>query len=178
MSLNTGSKISAVVCSVMVIIGLAAVRHPGQLRTSRRGQAFIAQAEACRRVPYRCFAGRATVGIGSTGDVVMTKRYTDDEIADRWFSDMYTAETCVNRYFNGRLMPQFPFEAMTSAALNVGCTDLRWNKKHHHVTQIYREAQTQHWTAMCHHLPDFRYSAGHPVLLKRRLREEAWCLQH
>lgn len=176
MSQRVGGIVSAAVCSVMVIIGLTAVRHPGELRTSQRGQAFIANEEGCRREPYRCAADRPTVGIGSTNNVIMSKRYTDEDIAERWFQDMLTAENCVNQYFNGRLMPQYPFEAMTSAVLNVGCFQLRHNQKTQRATGIYQEAQAQNWPAMCHRIPDFRYSAGKPILLGRRLREEAWCL--
>lgn len=171
------TRITGAVCSVAVIIGLSVQLHPDKLRSSPEGQALIGNEEGCRRDPYCDGVGVLTVGMGSTGHVE-NRRYSDEEIATRWVKDVAGAEDCVNRYFQGKDMPQRPFEAMTSLVVNVGCYGVRWNRKAVRPTQIYREAQAGDWVAMCHRIPDFPYSGGKPVLAARRAREEAWCLGH
>nr|VXZ85952.1 Phage-related lysozyme (muraminidase) [Klebsiella pneumoniae] len=66
-----------------------------------------------------------TVGIGSTGGVE-NREYSNREIARRWINDLQRAENCINNNFHGADMPQLTFEAMTDAALNLGCTGLMW----------------------------------------------------
>lgn len=164
------------VCSVAAIAGLVIQFYPNEIRTSKEGLMLIGNAEGCRRDPYKCPAGRLTVGLGSTGHVIPGKRYSDEEIARLWVYDIKDAEDCVNRYFQGKQMPQRPFEAMTSLVFNVGCYGVRWNRKDVRPTQIYQEAQAGNWRAMCYRITDFSYSAGQPILRPRREKEKAWCL--
>lgn len=168
--------VGGAVCSIAVIAGLVVELYPADIRTSKEGLMLIGNAEGCRRDPYKCPANRLTVGVGSTGDVTPGKCYTDEEIAQLWVRDIKDAEDCVNRYFNGKHMPQRAFEAMTSLVFNVGCYGVRWNRKKNQATQIYREAQAGNWSAMCYRMTDFSYSAGKPILRPRREEEVAWCL--
>lgn len=163
------------VCSVALITGIVVSQYPDQLRTSADGLRLIGDEEGCRRDPYQCPAGALTTGIGSTGRVE-NRRYTDEEIAQRWVADIAGAENCVNRYFRGKDMPQRAFEAMTSAAFNLGCYRLRWNQRAARPTLIQRAAQHSDWQVMCRRLPEFKYAGGKPMLEQRRIREMQWCL--
>ncbi|MGL5344816.1 MAG: lysozyme [Plesiomonas sp.] len=165
------------VCSVSIIAGLVVELYPNEVRTSQEGLLLIGNAEGCRRDPYLCPANRLTVGLGSTHNVQREKRYSDAEIAQLWVYDIKDAEDCVNRYFNGKNMPQRPFEAMTSLVFNVGCYGVRWNRKAARPTGIYQQAQAGNWAAMCNRIPDFENSGGKPILRSRRIKETAWCLQ-
>lgn len=75
----------------------------------------------------------------------------------------------------------FTFEAMTDAALNLGCTGLMWftdKNGRKQRTTIWKHAQARQWPQMCNRLTDFvnvggKRSAG---LVNRRNDFKAWCL--
>ncbi|MDM8794735.1 glycoside hydrolase family protein, partial [Klebsiella pneumoniae] len=72
-------------------------------------------------------------------------------------------------------------EAMTDAALNLGCTGLMWftdKNGRKQRTTIWKHAQARQWPQMCNRLTDFvnvggKRSAG---LVNRRNDFKAWCL--
>lgn len=168
-------------CSIAAIVALGITLSPGALRTTPEGQQKIAGWEDCRNTPYYCTAGVLTVGIGSTGRVEK-REYSDSEIAGRWINDMRHAENCINQNFEGGHMPQYAFEAMTDAALNVGCTGLMWftdSQKRKQRTTIWKKAQAHEWQAMCNRLTDFVNSGGKRSqgLVNRRADFKAWCLR-
>lgn len=175
-------KRKAVTCAVTVIIGLMGVKYAGEIRTSEKGLALIGNAESCRRDPYVCPAGKLTAGIGSTTSINPHHFYSDDEIALMWAEDVKTAERCVNRNFNGREMNQNQFDAMTSAAFNMGCLHLIWYTDRVNgqrlKTTLWRNAQTRQWGAMCGRLRDFVNAGGVKLagLVKRRDAEAKLCL--
>ncbi|MBG6242218.1 MAG: lysozyme [Candidatus Symbiopectobacterium sp. Dall1.0] len=168
-------------CSIALIVALGVTLSPGTLRTSPEAQQKTARWEDCRQSAYYCPAGVLTVGIGSAGNV-QQRAYSNDEIARRWVNDMQRAENCINSRFEGQAMPQSPFEAMTDAAFNVGCTGLMWftnaqgSKQR---TTIWKHAQVHEWVAMCGRLTDFVNSAGKRStgLVDRRIDFKAWCLR-
>lgn len=164
-----------IVCTVGVIIGLVQTYHP-EIRTSEAGLEIIGNAEGCRRDPYQCPADVLTVGIGSTeagGEKIDPKRiYSDEEIAKRWAKDLALAEACVNRYGNGRYMPQGAFEAMTSLTFNVGCGAMRKSS----LFRLANESGYSH--AMCDQFRRWVYAGGKKLrgLEIRRERERTLCL--
>lgn len=158
-------------CAIPVIVALGLALAP-ELRTSEEAQNKIAGWEDCRTVPYKCSAGVMTVGMGSTG-AVENREYSNEEIARRWVDDLRRAETCVNKNFEGALMPQSVFEAMTDAAYNVGCTGLMWftdRQGRKQRTTIWRNAQAHAWPGVCDRLGDFVNSGGKKLtgLVNRR----------
>ena len=98
---------------------------PGSVRTSKKGsrKLQVGKTAAARLITARRRV--LTVGIGSTGGVE-NREYSNQEIARRWINDLQRAENCINNNFHGADMPQLTFEAMTDAALNLGCTGLMW----------------------------------------------------
>ncbi|MCL8067724.1 lysozyme, partial [Pasteurella multocida] len=83
-----GKKISA--CLVAMIIAVVMSDYSNEIRTGERGLEIIGNAEGCAREPYRCPADVLTVGIGSTelsGLQIERKKYSDEEIAQRWVND-------------------------------------------------------------------------------------------
>lgn len=175
-------KRKAITCAVVTIIGLMGVKYAGEIRTSANGLALIGDAESCRRDPYICPAGKMTAGIGSTTAIDSRHIYNDAEIAQMWVEDIKTAERCINRNFNGRDMNQNQFDAMTSAAFNMGCLNLIWYTERKSgkrlKTTLWRYAQAHQWGAMCGRLGDFVNAGGVPLngLVKRRDAETKLCL--
>ncbi|KMK50653.1 glycoside hydrolase [[Actinobacillus] muris] len=165
---------AAVVCGVSAIIGLVQLSHP-DLRISQAGMAIIGNAEGCRRDPYQCPADVLTVGIGSTaagGEPIDPNRlYTNQEIADRWAKDLRTAEQCVNRYANGKTLPQGVFDALTSITFNVGCGAMR-------KSTMFRKANAGDYLGACNELPKWVYAGGKKLrgLEIRREKEKRLCL--
>lgn len=167
--------IGGAICSIAVIITAVMQRHP-ELHISQQGLELIGNAEGCRTQPYYCSAGVLTVGIGSTAasgePITPHKRYTEQEIADRWVKDIAIAENCVNQYANGHRLPQGAFDALTSITFNVGCGKL----KH---SQLFKLAKQGDIVAMCQQFKRWIYAGGQrlPGLEKRREKETARCLQ-
>ncbi|WP_416054001.1 lysozyme [Pectobacterium parmentieri] len=156
-----------VVCSVGVIIGI--VLDNGQVRTNKSGLELIGNAESCRRDPYVCPAGVLTDGLGNTHNVYAGK--TDEQIARDWEQNILDAERCVNRYANGKDLPQGAFDAATSIAFNAGCGTMQKST----MFQLFRAGDV---SAACEQFPRWVYGGGKklPGLVIRRDRERALCL--
>ncbi len=79
-------------CAVASIIAIVLSKNDGQIRTGQRGLEIIGNAEGCMLDPYKCPADVLTVGIGSTEasglKIERNKRYTEQEIAERWVYDL------------------------------------------------------------------------------------------
>lgn len=165
----------AVVCSVSAIIGIVSTQFADEVRTSPQGLEIIGNAEGCRRDPYQCPADVLTVGIGSTAasgePIDPKKRYSDEEIAERWVKDLKIAERCVNRFANGVNVPQSVFDAATSLTFNVGCGAVK------HST-MYRKMKAKDYVGACNELPRWVYAGGKKLrgLEIRRAKEKALCL--
>lgn len=178
---NTKKTAAGAVCAVSVIIGLVLGMDSG-IRTNKAGLELIGNAESCRRDPYMCPAMVFTAGVGSTKNIE-SRRYSDPEIAKMWIDDIKTAERCVNDKFNGKAMNGNQFDAMTSAAFNMGCNGLsfyRDKKGVKHQTTISKLANAGDFNGMCYRLPDFVNAGG--VKLKglelRRAKEMALCTKN
>ncbi|WP_424410071.1 lysozyme [Pasteurella sp. PK-2025] len=162
------------VCVVASIIAIVLSKNNGQIRTGQRGLEIIGNAEGCMLEPYKCPADVLTVGIGSTelsGLQIERKRYSDEEIAERWVHDIQVAEKCVNDWANGESLPQGAFEAVTSLAFNVGCGKLKYST-------LFKHARNGNIKAMCDQFPRWKYSGGKVLrgLEIRRQKERELCL--
>lgn len=172
--LKTAGK-AAGVCSVGAIIVLTLAQFGSEFRTSPQGLEIIGNAEGCRREPYHCSADVLTVGIGSTsasGEMVEpNRRYSDEEIAERWAKDIKIAERCVNQYANGYYLPQGVFDAATSLTFNVGCGAVR-------KSTMFRKLNRGDYVGACDELRKWVYAGGRKLrgLEIRRERERELCL--
>ncbi|MFC1079600.1 lysozyme [Pasteurella multocida] len=165
-------KITA--CSIAMIIAVVMSDYSNEIRTGERGLEIIGNAEGCAREPYRCPADVLTVGIGSTelsGLQIERKKYSDEEIAQRWVNDIKVAEKCVNDWANGKNLPQGAFEAIVSITFNVGCSKLK------HST-LFKHAKNGDIQAMCDQFPRWKYANGKVLrgLEIRRQKERELCL--
>lgn len=162
-------------CAVTAIVALVTANYGDRIRTTERGLTIIGDAEGCVRVPYKCPAGYLTYGIGTaeTGGekIIKSKVYTEQEIAESWVRNIETAEACVNRYANGKQLPQGAFEAATSITFNTGCAKMRRSA-------LFEYARQGDITAMCGQFNRWIYAGGKvlPGLVKRRQQETALCL--
>ncbi|MDP0021079.1 lysozyme, partial [Glaesserella parasuis] len=107
----------------------------------------------------------------ATSGKIERKIYSDKEIADRWAKDLAEAERCVNRYANGKKMPQGAFDALTSITFNAGCGTMR------HST-LFKLANQGYSPAMCEQFSRWVYANGKKLrgLEIRREKEKALCL--
>lgn len=167
--------VAGISCSIALAIVAVKTHHP-EIRTSAKGLEIIGNAEGCRRDPYQCPSDVLTVGIGSTEyggqEIDPNRLYSDKEIADRWAHDLAIAERCVNRYGNGRHLPQGAFDAMTSLTFNVGCGAMR-------KSSLFRMANEIGYShTMCDQFRRWVYAGGKKLrgLEIRREKERALCL--
>ncbi|MCK3658566.1 glycoside hydrolase [Pasteurellaceae bacterium Pebbles2] len=162
-------------CSVLAIIALVKLDYSEQIRTTEAGLKIIGNAEGCVRQPYKCPADVLTYGIGTaetSGEkIIQGKVYSDEEIAKSWVKNIKIAEQCVNRYANGKQLPQGAFEAATSLTFNVGCSAVK-------NSTLFRYARQGDIQAMCNQFPRWVYSGGKVLrgLEIRRQQEKARCL--
>ena len=170
MSLKKTAKVTGSVCAVSTIIAIVLAMDTG-LRINQEGLELIGNAEACRREPYMCPARILTVGIGSTSKVKY-RRYTDEEIAEMWITDLRAAEECVNKYANGRRMTDNQLSAITSFTFNVGCGAMQRST-------LARYAKREQWPQMCGELHKWVYIGKEKSngLINRRGKEFELCIK-
>ena len=170
MSLKKTAKVTGSVCAVSTIIAIVLAMDTG-LRINQEGLELIGNAESCRRDPYMCPARILTVGIGSTGKVE-NRRYTDEEIAEMWITDIRAAEKCVNKYANGQRMTDNQLSAITSFTFNVGCGALQ-------KSTLARYAKREQWPQMCGELYKWVYIGKEKSngLINRRGKEFELCIK-
>lgn len=163
------------ICSITVVAGLMYAQFGGELRLSPAGAMIIGDAEGCRRDPYKCPADVLTVGVGSTaasGEKIDPKRrYTDLEIAERWKNDIKVAENCVDRFANGRKLPQSVFDSAVSITFNVGCGTVS-------KSTMFKHLRAGNYVQACNEFPRWVYAGGRKLqgLVVRREKEKALCL--
>lgn len=92
-----------------------------KVNISEEGLYHLIGAEGYSKTTYRDQAGVATVGVGSTINVIMGKLYTEGELAKRLADDVITAERCLLRNVKVDLT-QGEWDAYTSFVFNVGCS--------------------------------------------------------
>ncbi|MCD1124829.1 lysozyme [Jinshanibacter sp. LJY008] len=157
----------------MTIIAIVMTTFSGDIRTSQEGLKLIGNAEGCKAQPYLCPAGVMTVGVGSTtGNIEPGKKYSDEEIAKRWVSDIKEAEQCVNQFANGKGLPQGTFDAFTSITFNVGCTAMK-------KSTLFKYSRSGKIKDACFELTRWVYAGGKklPGLVTRRDGELHLCLR-
>lgn len=169
LKLNKKSGAAGVVCSVGTIIAI--VINAGHVRTNERGLELIGNAESCRRDPYVCPAGVLTDGMGNTHGVKPGTIKNDQQIAAEWEKNILDAETCVNRYANGKKLPDDTFSAAVSVTFRTGCGNMRSST----MFSLFRKGDLQ---AACYQFPRWVYGGGRtlPGLVTRAGKEEALCL--
>lgn len=160
---------SGIVCSVMAIIAI--VVSNGQVRTNQRGLELIGNAESCRRDPYVCPAGVLTDGMGNTHGVVRGTIKNDQQIAKEWEANILDAESCVNRYGNGRNLSDNTFSAAVSVTFRSGCGNMR-------SSQMFTLFRSGSITAACNQFTRWVWGGGKvlPGLVTRAGNEKALCL--
>lgn len=162
-------------CSVAAVIHIVMTKpNNADLRISQKGLEIIGNAEGCRTHPYYCPANILTVGIGSTAysQPIQSKRsYSLEEIAERWIKDIKAAEDCVNRFANGKILPQGAFDALVSITFNVGCGKLKQST-------LFKIANNGYHPNLCNQLGRWVYSGGKKLagLEIRRKKEIQLCL--
>nr|WP_209732079.1 lysozyme [Cronobacter sakazakii] len=154
-------------CSVAAAIIL--VLAGGNVRTNQEGLELIGNAEGCRVNPYVCPAGVLTDGIGNTHGVRYGK--TMEQIAAEWEKNILDAESCVNRYANGRNLSDDTFSAAVSVTFRAGCGNMRSST----MFSLFRKGDLK---AACNQFPRWIYGGGRvlPGLVTRAGKEEALCL--
>jgi len=183
-------KVISAVCSVPTVVGglFTAINegtadYPLRVR-EEFVRDYIGKFEGCRSQSYLDTGGLETVGIGSThfncGKIITGKIYSNEEIAKRLNKDLWVAEQCVNKYFNGANLPQNKFEAMVDFTFNLGCTKAIGTTK---MTGIRRYALLGDYKKMCNEQMKWvkgRNKKGELVtiqgLYNRRKEVTEWCL--
>lgn len=157
------------VCSVAAIIAIV-ISH-GHVLTNQRGLELIGNAESCRRDPYVCPAGVLTNGIGNTHNVRPGVRLSDEQIAATWEKNILDAESCVNRYGNGRNLNDNVFSAAVSVTFRSGCGNLR-------NSQMFSLLRNGNISAACNQFTRWVWGGGKvlPGLVTRAGKEKALCL--
>lgn len=160
---------AGIVCSVAAIIAI--VLGNGHVRTNERGLELIGNAESCRRDPYVCPAGVLTDGMGNTHGVKPGTVKNDQQIAAEWEKNILNAESCVNRYANGRNLSDDTFSAAVSVTFRAGCGNMRSST----MFSLFRKGDLK---AACNQFPRWIYGGGRvlPGLVIRAGKEEALCL--
>ncbi|MGN8073787.1 lysozyme [Enterobacter sp. 22104] len=168
---NKKAGAAGIVCSVAAIIAI--VLGNGHVRTNERGLELIGNAESCRRDPYVCPAGVLTDGMGNTHGVKPGTVKNDQQIAAEWEKNILDAESCVNRYANGKNLSDDTFSAVTSITFNVGCPTMKQST----MFALFRE-QKSAWPSACNQFPRWVYAGKTilPGLVKRRDAEKQLCL--
>ncbi len=169
LKLSKKSGAAGIVCSVATIIAI--VMNAGHVRTNERGLELIGNAESCRRDPYVCPAGVLTDGMGNTHGVKPGTIKNDQQIAAEWEKNILDAESCVNRYANGRKLPDNTFSAAVSVTFRAGCGNMRNST----MFTLFRGGDLK---AACYQFPRWVYGGGRvlPGLVTRAGNEEALCL--
>ncbi|MCM7880591.1 lysozyme [Enterobacter asburiae] len=171
LKLSKKSGAAGIVCSVGTIIAI--VMNAGHVRTNERGLELIGNAESCRRDPYVCPAGVLTDGMGNTHGVKLGTVKSDQQIAVEWEKNILDAESCVNRYANGKNLSDNTFSAVTSITFNVGCPTMKQST----MFALFREHKSA-WPSACNQFPRWVYAGKTilPGLVKRRDAEKQLCL--
>lgn len=157
-------------CGVMSIIAILVSN--GVVRTSEPGLELIGDAESCQRDPYVCPAGVLSDGIGNTHGVKPGVKKSDAQIAADWQRNILQAESCVNKYANGKTLNQGQFDAVTSITFNAGCSQMQ-------KSTMFRMFRDGKFTEACNQFPRWVYGGGKklPGLVIRREKEKAMCLK-
>ncbi|HCB1630596.1 lysozyme [Enterobacter kobei] len=166
---NKKAGAAGIVCSVAAIIAI--VLGNGHVRTNERGLELIGNAESCRRDPYVCPAGVLTDGMGNTHGVKPGTVKNDQQIAAEWEKNIRDAESCVNRYANGRKLSDDTFSAAVSVTFRAGCGNMRGST----MFSLFRSDDVK---AACYQFTRWVYGGGRvlPGLVTRAGKEEALCL--
>lgn len=178
------------VCSVGVVAGIFAERQNNGtltypvLYSAEAIEHLTGKWEGCRTKPYKDTGGLWTQGIGHLcGKMKPTETMTLEQIADVLNKDIYHAEQCVLKNFNGQRLTKGQREALTDFVFNLGCVKASTNSSGR-MTKIRTLALTGQHKEMCNAFLNWSYGKnekGEMVriqgLYARRLDEQKWCLK-
>lgn len=122
----------------------------GQCKISPAGLDILLDVEGCRLRPYKCSAGKTTVGVGSTFNVDPNQDITNEEAAARLNRDVGYFERCVNQRLPTATLAQGQCDAYILNAYNRGCAG--WQK-----STAASEAEKGHRVASCKALLAVRF---------------------
>lgn len=186
----TKRMIALGVCSVGAVAGIFAERQLSGtltypvLYSAEAVEHLTGKWEGCRTKAYKDTGGLWTQGIGHLcGRLKPTETMTLEQVVDVLNKDLYTAEQCVLKNFNGGKLTQGQREALTDFVFNVGCAKASINSSGK-MTKIRAYALTGRYNAMCNEFLSWAYGKnekGEMVringLYARRLDEQKWCLK-
>lgn len=178
------------ICSAGAVAGIFAERQLNNTLTypvtysAEAVEHLTGKWEGCRTKPYKDTGGLWTQGIGHLcGRMKPTETMTVEQVAEVLNKDLYIAEQCVIKNFNGDKLSKGQREALTDFVFNVGCNKASstGNKR---MTKIRTLALTGKYKEMCNSFLDWSYGKnekGKMVridgLYARRLDEQKWCLK-
>lgn len=121
---------TAIACSLGAImsayVALVEPPMPGDMQLSSNGLAELIGLEGCQRNPYKCSAGKPTIGVGHTGEDVRSNSPTisNAKVAENLRKDIRKFEWCVNRRISAD-MTQSQFDSYVLFAFNLGCESFK-----------------------------------------------------
>ncbi len=137
------------------------------MRTSESGLALIRQFEGLRLSAYRCPAGIATIGYGSTAGVQMGQTITSERAEELLREDVRQFEAAVSRLVKVPLT-QGQFDALASFAFNLGAKSLE-------KSTLLRLLNAGDYSGAAAQFDRWVYASGKKLsgLVKRRAAERA-----
>lgn len=176
------------VCAVSAVVGyMEQQRVDGTLKypiqySAEATEHLTGKWEGCRTKRYKDTGSLDTVGVGHLCQKdTPTGTLTIAQIAELLNKDLYTAEQCVMKNFNGKALTKGQREALTDFAFNLGCAKATKNRNGS-MTKIRRYALTQQYDKMCDEFLNWSYgrnAKGEMVriqgLYNRRLDQQKWC---
>lgn len=188
MKITRNRIIALGICSVGAVAGILGERQlHGTLEypllySAEAIEHLTGKWEGCRTKAYKDTGGLWTQGIGHLcGRLKPTETLTLEQVADLLNKDLYTAEQCVLKRFNGAELTKGQREALTDFAFNVGCAKASSNSNGR-MTTIRMYALTGQYDKMCDEFLRWSYGRnekGEMVriqgLYNRRLDQQKWC---
>lgn len=143
------------------------------MKSSTNCIAIIKAAEGFSSIPYRCPAGVATIGFGSTRDTdgkAITMQHppiTEQQAANIMASTLVTYEDAVKRYVTVPLT-QNQFDALVDFAYNCGAQNLR-------TSTLLKKLNAGDYNGAAEQFIYWIYGGGKklPGLVKRRMAERS-----
>ncbi|MGF7452579.1 lysozyme [Pasteurella bettyae] len=141
-----------------------------RLKTTESGRNFIKKEEGIRLIAYNDGVNIYTIGIGHTGYVDGIKikpgmKITKEKAEALFIEDLSKIEEVIN---NAVIVPlnQNQFDALVSLVFNIGGGNFR-------KSTLLRKLNVKDYKGSAEQFLAWKYAGGKPILLSRRLREQA-----
>lgn len=172
--------------ALMAILAQKLATGTLQYETLYTPEAYMhtAKWEGCRTKPYKDVGGLWTNGVGHLCTVkAEIREWTFDEVVNHFNHDIYKAEQCVMRNFNGEKLPKRVRESLTDFVFNVGCAGASRNRNGQN-TGIRNLALKGDYEKVCAEYDKWVYARvnGKMTVIKglqnRRKAQKEWCLKN